>query len=99
MIRIYSAIRLSGSIQDAIACALLWWRLADGDLWFESSTTECVRARNRPTYGDLAVTGDEDNEIPISIGPGAIVLAAARLRKCLRHVFIFGFDGSGRFPN
>lgn len=61
----------------------------------------CARAfsRDRPTFGDLAVTGDENNEIPISIGPGAIVLAAAKLRKCLRHVVIFGFDGSGRFPN
>ncbi len=45
MIQICSTIRLFGSIQDAIACALLWWRLADGDLWFESSTTESVCAR------------------------------------------------------
>jgi hypothetical protein len=54
-----------------------------------------VCARDRPTFGDLAVIGDEKNEIPISIGPGAIVVAAAKLRKCLRHVFIFGFPGSG----
>lgn len=45
MIQICSAIRPFPSIQDAIACALLWWRLADGDLWFESSTTESVCAR------------------------------------------------------
>ncbi len=64
----------------------------------ELDNRECVRATDRPTFGDLAVTGDEKNEIPIFIGPGAIVLAAAKLRKCLRHVFIFGFAGSGTVP-